>query len=67
MSCVLIHTLSGSDSRFIMIACSPSTIHRNNTEGKNGLPEFTEHHKPPYALETTWDNIFPSVPAAQTC
>lgn len=63
MSYVLIHTVSGSDSRFIMITCSPSTVHRNNSEGKNNLPEFIGHHKTQYALESTWDSVLPLVPA----
>lgn len=63
MSCILIHTVSGSDSHFITITCSPSTIHRNNTEGENGLPEFIGHNKLLYALESTWDSVFPLVPA----
>lgn len=63
MSCILIHTISGSDSHFIMITCSPSTVHRNNSEGKNNLPKFIGHHKTQYALECTWGSVLPPVPA----
>jgi len=46
-----------------MTTCSSITVHRNTSKGKNNFPEFIGHHKTQYALETTWDNVLPPIPA----
>lgn len=58
MSCVLIHTISGSDSITSLRSLVPMVLCTETKEkGKNSLPEFLGHHKTQYASESTWDSV----------